>query len=62
MLEQENRIIRMSPSTILIVIAVLIFLLLSWFAVGSLQNSLPQIPPSAAPGAQSVTPDPLQQP
>ena len=61
LLEQENRLIRVSPSTIAIVVAALMVMLLSFFAASTFENSFPQLPVSPAPEAQSIRPDPMQQ-
>jgi hypothetical protein len=53
LLEQENRIIRLSKSTIFIIIAAIMVVLMGWFASSSFQNALPQPPSYVAPAVQA---------
>jgi hypothetical protein len=52
-LEQENRVFRLSRSTIYIILAAVAVLILGWFATSSLQGVLPQSTTAPSPAAQA---------
>jgi hypothetical protein len=53
-LEQENRIFRLSKSMVLVIVAAVVVVLMAWFAASSLNNVLPQPPVNPPPALQAT--------